>query len=191
MSSAQLLAVVEVAQDERVRCQAAGCKHSVYKRIHIVAENGVTQVYGSECFKRLFGQTALHQVSPKYGGGEGRKLTDEERQWLVENTERLIAHFEAEHQAQLERMAQAAAALRAQATARPVQAREAREALGAREAPEKPFRPPPTEAERSVAYVEARHSLQLRFPGAELDRPGFKGLLDMEAAKILAKGSPR
>ena len=188
MSSAQLLAVVEVAQDERVRCQAAGCKHSVYKRIHIVAENGVTQVYGSECFKRLFGQTALHQVSPKYGGGEGRKLTDEERQWLVENTERLIAHFEAEHQAQLERMAQAAAALRAQATARPVQARDAPDA---RKAPEKPVRPLPTDAERSVAYVEARHSLQLRFPGAELDRPGFKGLLDMEAAKILAKGSPR
>ena len=188
MSSAQLLAVVEVAQDERVRCQAAGCKHSVYKRIHIVAEHGVIHVYGSECFKGLFGHTALHQLSPKYGGGEGRKLTDQERQWLVENTERLIAQFEAEHQAQLERMAQAAAALRVQATARPMQAPKA---LETRQVPEKPFRPPLTEAERSAAYAEARHSLQLRFPGAELDRPGFKGLLDMEAAKILAKSARR
>ena len=137
-------------------------------------------MYGSECFKKLFGHTALHKSAPKYGGAEGRALTDEERQWLVENTERLIARFEAEHQAELDHIAQAAAILRAKQAAQLEQPQRA---------PEKPARRQPTEAERSVAYVEARRALQQRFPGVELDRPGFKGLLDMEAEKLLAKSA--
>ena len=54
MSTAQLLAVVEVPRDVRVRCQAAGCNHPVFRRIHVVREGAAVQVYGSECFKRLF-----------------------------------------------------------------------------------------------------------------------------------------
>ncbi|MHB1248913.1 MAG: hypothetical protein ACYCZL_05885, partial [Polaromonas sp.] len=54
MSTAQLLAIVEVPRDVRVRCQAAGCHHPVFRRIHVVREGAAVHVYGSECFKRLF-----------------------------------------------------------------------------------------------------------------------------------------
>lgn len=51
-------------------------------------------VLGSTCFaKRYGGATVLGQA--QYGGGGGRKLTDDERQMLVQNTEALLAHFEA------------------------------------------------------------------------------------------------
>ena len=99
MTDICLLAVVEVPQSDRVVCQAPNCKHSVYKRIHVVQRNGVLTVLGSECFKKLFGE---EHAKPSYGSGEGRLLTPEERQLLVENTARLITQFEAEHQAALE-----------------------------------------------------------------------------------------
>lgn len=49
---------------------------------------------------RMFGH--LVENVPRYGSGEGRELTADERQMLAENTERLIAQFESEHQALLE-----------------------------------------------------------------------------------------
>ena len=55
MSSGQLLAIVEVSPERRINCQAPGCGRSVYKRIHVVQENGALQVLGSECFKKLVG----------------------------------------------------------------------------------------------------------------------------------------
>jgi hypothetical protein len=100
MTEFRLLAVVEVPQVDRVVCQAPGCKHPVYKRIHVVQKDGQLTVLGSECFKRLFGEG---HSAPSYGTGEGRLLTTEERQLLVENTARLIAQFETEHQAALEK----------------------------------------------------------------------------------------
>ncbi len=54
MSTAQLLAIVRVAHDKRVRCQAEGCNHSVFQRIHVVREDSGVHVYGSECFKKIF-----------------------------------------------------------------------------------------------------------------------------------------
>ena len=54
MSNAQLMAVVEVDKGDRIICQRDGCRHSVYKRIHIVRENGRFTVLGSECFKLLY-----------------------------------------------------------------------------------------------------------------------------------------
>jgi hypothetical protein len=93
----QLLAVVEVDKAERVVCQAEGCGHGVFRRIHIVRHaDGSLGVYGSDCFGKLFGQLA--NKAPQYGSGEGRELTAEERLMLAENTERLIAQFESEHQ---------------------------------------------------------------------------------------------
>lgn len=100
MTEFRLLAVVEVPQEDRVVCQAPGCKHPVYKRIHVVQKDGQLTVLGSACFKKLFGEG---HSAPSYGAGEGRLLTPEERQLLVENTARLIAQFEAEHLAALEK----------------------------------------------------------------------------------------
>lgn len=110
MTEFRLLAVVEVPQADRVVCQAPGCQHPVFRRIHVVRKDGQLTVLGSECFKKLFGEG---HSAPSYGTGEGRLLTPEERQLLVENTARLIAQFEAEHLAALER-ARVAAELRAQ-----------------------------------------------------------------------------
>lgn len=100
MTEFRLLAVVEVPQADRVVCQAPGCKHPVYKRIHVVRTNGQLAVLGSECFKKHYGEA---QSAPSYGSGEGRLLTPEERELLVANTARLIAQFETEHLAALEK----------------------------------------------------------------------------------------
>ena len=121
MTEFRLLAVVEVPQVDRVVCQAPGCKHPVYKRVHVVQKDGQLTVLGSECFKRLFGEG---HSTPSYGTGEGRLLTPEERQLLVENTVRLIAQFEAEHQAALEK-ARLATELRARLAAEQQAAAEA------------------------------------------------------------------
>jgi hypothetical protein len=66
MTEFRLLAVVEVPQADRVVCQAPGCKHPVYKRIHVVQEDGRLTVLGSECFKKLFGEG---HSAPSYGSG--------------------------------------------------------------------------------------------------------------------------
>lgn len=98
MSDAKLLAVVEVSYDDRVRCQAAGCGHPVYRRIHVVQDETGIHVYGSECFKKLFLGMPVATSMPTYTSADGRKLTDAERQMLVENTERLIQQLQAEHE---------------------------------------------------------------------------------------------
>lgn len=100
MSAAELLAVVEVSYDARIICQAPGCGHSVYKRIHLVSQGSALQVLGSDCFSKLFGGGA--RQGPRYGGSEGRVLTAEERRLLWDNTAQLIEQFKAEHEAILE-----------------------------------------------------------------------------------------
>ena len=98
--SAHVLAVVGVDKSDRIVCQAQGCGHGVYRRIHIVShDNGELGVFGSDCFERMFGQ--VFSKLPRYGGREARELTAEERQLLADNTERLIAKFEEERQALL------------------------------------------------------------------------------------------
>jgi hypothetical protein len=52
MSAAQLLAVVEVPHDDRVRCQAAGCNHSVFRRIHVVRENSFVKMVANPAVER-------------------------------------------------------------------------------------------------------------------------------------------
>jgi len=110
MSDAKLLAVVEVPRDDRVRCQSSGCNHPVFRRIHVVCENSIIRVYGSECFKKLFIGLPVASSTPQYTSSDGRHLTDEERQLLIANTERLIQQFETEYQAELARKAEREAA---------------------------------------------------------------------------------
>ncbi|WP_086923943.1 hypothetical protein [Variovorax sp. JS1663] len=95
--SNRLLAIVEVSPEARIACQANGCGHAVYKRIHVVSINGSLQVLGSECFKRLFGGAI--GGNPAYSSSDGRRLTDAERRMLQENTAQLVAQLEAEHEA--------------------------------------------------------------------------------------------
>ncbi len=94
-SGAYLLAVVEVDKADRIQCQAEGCGHSVYKRIHVVLAGLEFKVLGSQCYERLYGQATLTGEAAQYGTGTGRLLTPEERLVLVENTAVFIEALEA------------------------------------------------------------------------------------------------
>lgn len=108
-SGAYLLAVVEVDRADRIQCQAEGCGHSVYKRIHVVLTGMAFKVLGSQCYERLYGQATLIGQAPQYGTAAGKRLTPEERLVLVENTSAFIEGLEVER-AELERRAAVLAA---------------------------------------------------------------------------------
>lgn len=175
--SGQLLAVIGVEKADRVVCQAEGCGHGVYRRIHVVRhDDGKLGVYGSDCFDRLFGHVVKN--SPRYSTGEGRELTSEERQMLAENTERLIAQFETEHQALLEQ-----ARLRREQQEKVEQAaRERAERLRA----EEERRRPPTPAEIASVEREAKAIVRQKF-SVDPDAPGWRGLVLAEVRKLLGR----
>ncbi|MCU6501970.1 hypothetical protein LPN04_29680 [Rugamonas sp. A1-17] len=87
-----LLAIVEVDKADSVVCQAEGCGRSVYKQIHVVLDAGEFVVLGSGCFKHLYGHSAIPHM-PHWGSGTGRRLTDEERVVLQENTARFVEYI--------------------------------------------------------------------------------------------------
>lgn len=95
MANVFLVAIVEVEKADRIICQASGCGHGVYRRIHIVLVDGQFTLLGSDCFQRLYG-TAKKAYIPYYQWNEGRRLTDEERQRLMQNTAEFIEQLEAE-----------------------------------------------------------------------------------------------
>ena len=49
-TSAYLLDIAEVDRDKRIRCQAEGCGHSVYARIHILLVDGRFQYWEAAVF---------------------------------------------------------------------------------------------------------------------------------------------
>ena len=102
---ARLLAIVGVERAQAVRCQAHGCQRPVYRRIHVVEDEGRLQVLGSTCFEILYGDRLPGEAF--YTGASDRRLSDEERRQLEQNTAALIAAFEAERQAECQRQQQA------------------------------------------------------------------------------------
>lgn len=94
---ARLLAIVEVDHDQRVRCGNPGCGHSVYKAIHVVQDGQELLVLGSTCFNKRYGVGVLG--GPQYGGGSGRRLTTDQRDLLLSNTQALLEQFKAEDEA--------------------------------------------------------------------------------------------
>ena len=89
-----LVAVVEVEYDKRILCQAPGCGRSVYRKIHIVLESTEFTLLGYDCYRRIYGSDAVRE--PFYSWGSDRRLTDEERQQLIENTAAFIEQLEQE-----------------------------------------------------------------------------------------------
>lgn len=174
MSDAKLLAVVEVPRDDRVRCQSTGCNHPVFRRIHVVRENSAIRVYGSECFKKLFAGFSVASSTPQYTSSDGRHLTDEERQLLIENTERLIQQFETEYQAELARKA----ALEA---ARPAPVLK----------PSLPLPLQPTTVARPVARLvseaQAKQIVRAKY-NVDPELPGWRGLVLAEMKRIDSVG---
>lgn len=91
----RLMAVVEVDKSERVYCAQPGCHHTVYKAIHVVKEGETLLVLGSTCIEKRYGNLkALGKA--QHWGGNGKVLTSEERALLAQNTQALLARFEAE-----------------------------------------------------------------------------------------------
>lgn len=93
-----LLAMVEVEKQDAVQCQHLGCNHRVYKRIHVVEESGQLLVLGSSCFEKRYGSGAV-LAKPSYGGANGKKLSPQERQMLVETTAAFMERFRLEYEA--------------------------------------------------------------------------------------------
>jgi hypothetical protein len=204
MTGIRLLAVVEVPQSDRVARQAPNCKHPVHKRIHVVLQSGKLTVLGSECFKKLFGE---EHSAPSYGSSDGRLLTPEERQLLVENTSRLIAQFEAEHQAALERerlaterraklaaekQAAIASAQRAAEQRRLIVAE--RQSSFAMPAPAPAMRTSVSSAPRTTVpstsdprfqAALAQVKKEYRARGLDPDQPGWRGIVQHEAKERL------
>ena len=89
----ELLAIVQVEPDRRVRCGAPDCTKTVYARIHVIREDGAIKVLGSTCFDRLYGGGA--KQTPRFTSGAGTLLTEEERRKLLKNTEQFIHDLEA------------------------------------------------------------------------------------------------
>jgi len=174
MHSVQLLAIVEVPHDERVRCQANGCNHPVFRRIHVVQDESGIHVYGSECFKKLFLGLPVASSTPAYTSAEGRSLTDEERQLLIENTARLIQQLEAEYQTEIARKAAFA-----QATARP-----APDMLPSPTSHQGKRTNPP--AEWLVVEAQAKATVRSKY-GVDPELPGWHGIVLMEMKRIVGK----
>lgn len=147
---------------------------------------------GSECFKRLYG--GLEQVSPipLFGSSEGRRLSDEDRATLLENTERLLATLEAEHiQAEKEREAQR---LKAEREAAEQLKAAASRILSARAQHRTQKIPPVIDilagvpaAELAKIRIEATTLVQAENPGVNLEAPGWSGLVEAEIRRIVRR----
>lgn len=167
MSSASLLAVVEVPVDDRVRCQAPGCNHTVYKRIHVVRIERSLRVLGSTCFEKLFKGQAIARESPRFTQSNGRELTEAERALLVQNTEQLIAHLEAAYEKAL-RDSNAS-----QPTPKLPPTRHKRRGFSTRD----------HEVMDPLLEAEAKRRVREKH-GVDPDQPGWRGLVLVEAQAI-------
>lgn len=177
MSSGELLAVVEVDRADRVQCQAPGCGHAVYKRIHVVLDGGVVSVDGSDCFGRLFAER-MPGAAPRYGSSEGRLLTVDERAMLVTNTARLVEQFELERLEALETQR-----LRREQQEQVAHAEADRLAKSRRLAEPRRL---PSDTEIASVEREAKRIVREKFQ-VDPDAPGWRGLVVMEAHKLLGR----
>ena len=111
-----LLAILRVPMESRVRCQAPGCRQTVYQSIHVVRVNDTITVYGSQCFKIHFQGQPVGSSLPTLASVTGRLLTEAERQMLDTNTELLLEQLQREHAESLDSSAAKLSRLKHQAT---------------------------------------------------------------------------
>ncbi len=62
---AELLLVIEIPESKKILCQADGCGHSVYRRVHVVRESGKYFVYGEDCARKIFGKSLKKPLIPQ------------------------------------------------------------------------------------------------------------------------------
>lgn len=102
------MAIVRVDKENRVYCRHEGCGRTIYAKIHIIQHHGKVTTVGSDCFSRHYQNI---EPRPTYSGTNGseRPLTEAERLLLIDNTEKLIAQFQAELEQQLKKEEEEAA----------------------------------------------------------------------------------
>ena len=176
MHSTQLLAVVEVPHDDRVRCQGTGCNHPVFRRISRRPGRIRNSCLRFGVFQEAIPWAARCLVTPAYTSTEGRPLSDEERQLLIENTERLIQQLEAEYRAEAARKAALTAI-----TARPA-------APTPPVPPPRPVAPVISPAVRLAAEAQAKEKVRSQF-GVDPELPGWRGLVLSEMKRILGQNA--
>ena len=93
-TSFSLLAVLEVDEGAGIRCQSPGCKHPVFKSIHVLRSAEGLALFGSSCFKKLYRGKPESKLLPLYTAKSGRLLTSAEQSLLAENTQALITRLE-------------------------------------------------------------------------------------------------
>lgn len=103
MNQRRLLAIVSVNQENRVRCMFPNCNHPIHKRIYVVDDAGDIKLIGSTCITKDGYAAGIDLSQPAYSvsSGNGRELTEEERQILISNTHELLARLKNEYEAQL------------------------------------------------------------------------------------------
>ena len=97
MPLAQLIAIVEVDVGAAIRCQALGCNHTVFRRIHLVTDSDGVKVIGSSCFKQAYADESLVKMTPLFTTKAGKILTAEEQQLLHTDIARLVLRLESQH----------------------------------------------------------------------------------------------
>jgi hypothetical protein len=85
---AELLTIASVDIEKSIRCQAPGCGHRVYRKIHAVQDGEKIILLGQTCYGRMYKKEEPRYG--EYGGGYGKPLTNEERELLFQNTEKFI-----------------------------------------------------------------------------------------------------
>ncbi len=182
MSTARLLTVVEVSEEKKVLCQAEGCGRGVFKRIHVVEDEGRLTTLGESCFHRLYGHLDVDAATPQYGSWGGRRLTDAERQMLLENTRQFIEQLEAErlHQLELEPRPVPAKGLTAgpQRSLKKRGAEPAKPRLGFGQWLEQLT--PNQRHAFMIVHLEAREAFRSKY-GVDPDLPGYVGMVNQLA----------
>lgn len=169
MPKHSLMAIVEVDKRDRVACQAAGCNRPVFKKIHVIMEGSSFKVLGCECYKKLYCSYEAWNPKPYYGSSEGRRLTDEERSLLIENTEKFIELLEAER-TQLVLSVSPTSSSNRVSTSQPLYATP---------------QPPAETLGMSYEAVKRRVKSDLRKQGIDPDMPGWVGLVEFRVKELM------
>jgi predicted nucleic acid-binding Zn-ribbon protein len=207
-----LVIIVQVDHADRIQCQCKGCGQTVFRRVHVVQfATGEIECWGSTCYQRELG-SQRGKVEPLYSGVGGRRLTEQEREWLKSNRDKLIAELRAEWEreraaaAEQEARAKAEAEraaeeerLRIEETGRAfAEEREARSPSGRPYGSRLAAQPPParfhTEPMDDPLYRAIRERLAARWAalGINIERPGQKNMfLENVRAEYKRRGGGR
>jgi Lon protease-like protein len=97
---AYLLDVLSREEGDKVLCQAPGCRHPVFARVHVVADPcGVVRVLGSSCFKALHFDELREGSDQPHPGSAVQSLPPETREGYDDATRELVEQYRLAFQA--------------------------------------------------------------------------------------------